>query len=121
MPNINPPLVTWNANFGGPDAFAKPGTLGFTLVPVTNFIYFVPAACSAKDDAGTNVPLGIASPTELSFKVASGKTYTLTVAYFCAPPGHPATATFQEDCAKPNGSITISQMTAGADYTFQVA
>jgi hypothetical protein len=121
MPNINAPLVTWNPNFGGPDAFAKPGTLGFTLVPVTNFIYFIPVACSVKDGGGVNVPLTVATPSEIAFAVAAGETYTLTVAYLAAPPNHPASAAFQEDCAKPNGSITVSQITAGADYTIQVA
>lgn len=121
MPDINPPLVTWNTSSSTPAAFAKPGTLGFTLVPVTNFTFFIPGACSAKDDAGVNVPLTINNPKEISFSVVAGKTYTLTVAYLSSPPGHPTSATFQEDCAKPNGFITIDETTGGADYTIQVA
>jgi|SRR5271163_3692770 len=113
-------LVTFNQNFPPPTATAKPGTLRFKLAPISNLIFFIPGACSVTDDGGANVPFNTATASGLSFPAVAGKTYTLTVAYLVAPPGHPASAKFQEDCAGATGGITIDQTTGGADYTIQV-
>lgn len=66
-------LITWSPFPPPPTAFAKPGTLKFEMVPIVNSIFFVPAACSVKDDTGTNVPLTSSSAAGLSFAAVSGR------------------------------------------------
>jgi hypothetical protein len=113
-------LITWSPYPPPPTAYAKPGNLKFELVPIVNSIFFVPAACSVKDDAGTNVPLTTSSSSGLSFPAVSGKTYTLSVSYFVSPPNHSASARLQEDAPGASGGITIDDSTDVAEYTIQV-
>src|ERR1700756_3208423 len=103
--------VKWSQDFPPPTATAKSGALRLKVVPITNIVLFVPAACSVKEDGGADITLTANTPSALSFPVQSGKTYKLTVAYLSAPPGHPASAKLQEDCADADGGIIVDQTT----------
>jgi hypothetical protein len=115
-------LVTAVVVAGQPNTYdAKPGTIRLKILPGTGTFTFDVLNCAVRDDANAVVPIDSnATPTTLSFPVATGKSYEFSAAYIF---NSNATATLIEDCPSqtPLDSLNALQAAAGRSYPITVS